>query len=101
MEKMTLVGLAEVVKVQGQTIVALEQRIKELEDKLANVQVRDRGPSSTRKMTEEDARRIMIGDLKKESHKKAAEVLGLSYGQIYSARGGYTFKEIFDEANKK
>lgn len=61
---------------------------------------RNRGPESTREMTEEDARRIMLGDLKAESHKLAAEKLGLSYGQIYSARGGYTFKAIYKEANE-
>lgn len=61
---------------------------------------RNRGPESTREMTEDDARRIMLGDLKAESHKVAAEKLGLSYGQIYSARGGYTFKAIYKEANE-
>lgn len=65
---------------------------------------RDRGPESTRTMTEEDAKRIMLGDLKDASHTKAAEGLGLSYGQVYSARKGFTFKTIYQEmmkANKK
>lgn len=59
--------------------------------------VRDRGPDSQREMTEDDARRILLGDLKDESHKLAAEKLGLSYGQIYSARKGFTFKGIYKE----
>jgi len=58
---------------------------------------RDRGPDSTREMVEDDARRILIGDLKDHSHKEAAEILGLSYGQIYSARKGFTFKAIYKE----
>lgn len=59
------------------------------------VKSKDRGPSSSREMTDDDANRIMTGDLKDSSHKEAAETLGLSYGQVYSARKGFTFKEIF------
>ena len=58
---------------------------------------RDRGPDSTREMTEDDARRILLGDMKDVAHKKAAEELGLSYGQIYSSRKGFTFKGIYKE----
>lgn len=78
----------------------LEGRIAELEAKLANVKVRDRGPASTRQMTEDDARKIMLGELKDTSHKECANILGLSYGQIYSARNGFTFKGVYKEANK-
>lgn len=59
--------------------------------------VRDRGPESQREMTEADARRILLDDLKDKSHKDAATELGLSYGQIYSARKGFTFKGIYKE----
>lgn len=55
---------------------------------------RDRGPKSERSMTEEDAIRVISGDLKDVSHKVAAETLELSYGQIYSARKGFTFKTL-------
>jgi hypothetical protein len=58
---------------------------------------RDRGPKSDREMTEDDARKVMIGEFKDLTHKAAAEKLGLSYGQIYSARGGYTFKKVYKE----
>ena len=62
---------------------------------------RDRGPKSTRVMTEDDAKRIMLGDLVDMSHKDAAEELGLSYGQVYSARFGYTFKSVYKESDKR
>ena len=58
---------------------------------------RDRGPKSEKDMSEDDARRVMLGDLKDVSHKVAAEKLGLSYGQVYSARKGFTFKTIYKE----
>ena len=74
--------------------VALNARLAVIEDKLA-VKVKEgngRGPMSTRGMTEADAIRIMTGDLKGKTIKECAKELGLSYGQIYSARNGYTFK---------
>lgn len=55
---------------------------------------RDRGPKSTRPMSNEDAVRIVSGDLKNEKVGKIAEDLGLSYGQVYSARNGFTFKKV-------
>ena len=58
---------------------------------------RDRGPESTREMTEDDARRILLGDLTSKNHKDAAKELGLSYGQVYSARKGFTFKSVYKE----
>jgi len=63
-------------------------------------QGRDRGPDSTREMTEDDARRTMLGDMKDMNHKNAAKELGLSYGQIYSARKGFTFKPVYQEWRK-
>jgi hypothetical protein len=77
-------------------------KINELVDR-ANAK-RDRGPESTRIMVEADAKRIMLGDLKEASHTKAAEALGLSYGQVYSARKGFTFKTVYkdwERANRK
>lgn len=58
---------------------------------------RDRGPKSEKVMTDDDARRVIEGDLKGVSHTVAAETLGLSYGQVYSARKGFTFKPIHKE----
>jgi len=81
-EKMTMAKLEEMVR-------SLTARVEELETK--------RGPKSSREMTEADAKRILCGDMAKMSHKVAAEKLGLSYGQVYSCRGGYTFRKIHDE----
>ena len=71
----------------------LTETVKNLESQLEKLQAK-KGPSSQRDMTVEDAERIINGDLKSVPHRKAAETLGLSYGQVYSARGGYTFKHI-------
>lgn len=76
---------------------ALEARVKQLEETLAKT----KGTASTREMTDEDAREVMTGSLKDASHKAAAEKLGLSYGQIYSARLGYTFKHVAKETGYK
>ena len=72
-------------------------KLNEIVEFLNSQPTRDRGPKSERTMTDDDARRCMVGDLKDESHKKCAEVLQLSYGQIYSARKGFTFKPIYKE----
>lgn len=70
------------------------EKVNEIISKVNSIKVRDRGPKSERSMTDEDAQRCKFGDLKDKSHKEAAKVLGLSYGQIYSARGGYTFNHV-------
>lgn len=72
-------------------------KVNEIVEALNAQPTRDRGPKSERTMTEDDARRVMIGDLKGCSHKECAELLNLSYGQIYSARKGFTFKPIYKE----
>lgn len=75
-------------------IATLEQRLALLEQKVEGLKVRNRGPKSERPMTEDDAQKVKFGDLKGLTHKKAAAKLGLSYGQIYSARNGYTFNHV-------
>ena len=47
-----------------------------------------------KEMTDEMALRVINGDLKDKSHKDAATALGLTYGQIYSARLEFTFKNV-------
>ena len=81
----------------------LEERLAALEEKVAAIKVRDRGPKSSRAMTAEDAARVKFGDLAKLNHKDAAAELGLSYGQVYSCRGGYTFTNVVSpkEVNTK
>lgn len=77
----------------------IAEKLNEVIEALNNLSApRDRGPKAERTMTDEDARRVIYGDLKDVSHKAAAEQLGLSYGQIYSARKGFTFKPIHKEA---
>lgn len=94
--------LIEMNNTLGHKIDTLCERINYLEAELMKketemVEVKKENLTSTRTMNEDDARRVILGDLKDKSHKKAAEELGLSYGQIYSARGGYTFKGINKE----
>jgi len=88
-----------VIDSQNAQIEGLKEIVFSLECRLESLEsapiARDRGPKSTKDMTEDDARRIMVGgDLEKVSHKSAATTLGLSYGQVYSCRGGYTFKKL-------
>lgn len=80
------------------TLAEVIARVNELTSK--GLVKRDRGPESSRTMVEADARRIMLGDLKDASHTKAAQDLGLSYGQVYSARKGFTFKAVYQEMLK-
>jgi phage shock protein A len=84
--EVTVKNLEEALAKMGKALTDMEAKLETL--------TRRRGPSSTREMTLEDAERVINGDLKGLSHKSAAEKLGLSYGQVYSARGGYTFKGI-------
>lgn len=85
----TKLSLAELTSL----VLELQARIVALETpKSTNV--------SQREMTDDDARRIMNGDLKDTKHKEAGEKLGLSYGQIYSCRLGYTFKAIHKELSQ-
>lgn len=90
--------LHDLVKAQGDLISTLQDNVQELKSQ-GSVN-RDRGPKSEGEMTEEHAVRVMLGDLRDKSHKEAALELKLSYGQIYSARKGYTFKKIYQRMIK-
>lgn len=80
------------------TLVEVATKLNELiEAHNASSAPRDRGPKSEKTMTDDDARRVISGDLKDVPHKDAATQLGLSYGQVYSARKGFTFKPIHKE----
>jgi hypothetical protein len=50
-----------------------------------------------KEMTDDDARSVLNGAHAASKHKIAAEALGLTYGQVYSCRGEYTFKHIHKE----
>jgi hypothetical protein len=71
-------------------------KVNEIVQKVNSIKVRDRGPKSTRTMTDDDAYKVKFGDLKGMSHRQAAKELGLSYGQVYSCRLGYTFNHVKD-----
>ena len=72
-------------------IADLETRVVVLEEQLA---AKRPAAKSENSMAEEHAFRVKFGDLKDLKHGKAAEALGLSYGQVFSCRGGYTFKTV-------
>lgn len=76
----------------------IAEKLNEVIEALNNSSAsRDRGPKSEKQMTDDDARRVICGDLAEIGHKEAAAQLGLSYGQVYSARKGFTFKTIHKE----
>ncbi len=76
-----------------EAITALQDEVRTLSEAVG---LKNRGPKADRAMTEDDAFRVKFGDLnpKVRNHKEAAAELGLSYGQVFSARGGYTFKHV-------
>jgi len=87
------------VKDLPQAFVALQAAYEVLRTEFAALKAKVDGKSaaSTREMTDDDARRILTGDLATKKHKDAAEALGLSYGQVYSCRLEFTFKNIHKE----
>lgn len=101
----TVLGFIELLDTSKKlTVKDLAEKLNEVITEVNNLQssygasgdtVRD--IKSDRSMTEEDARRVLLGDLKDVSTKEAALELGLSYGQIYSCRKGFTFKKVYKE----
>lgn len=91
-----ILDLENQIVAQNATIQAQNSTIQTLVDQMKKVADR-RGPKSEREMSDDDARRVMGGDLANKPHKDAAESLGLSYAQVYSARKGFTFKHIAKE----
>jgi hypothetical protein len=79
------------------TILELQTQVAALTAKLDELSKVRSVQKSDREMTDDDARRILTGDLATAKHKEAAEKLGLSYGQIYSCRLEFTFKHIHKE----
>lgn len=78
---------------EGSKLPEIISKVNEVIQKVNSIKVRDRGPKSSRSMTQEDATKVQKGGkLEKLSHMEAAKELGLSYGQIYSCRNGYTFQ---------
>lgn len=69
----------------------LTARIEKLE---TLVLARNASAATKRNMTDEDALRVLTGDLRETSHKDAAEKIGLTYAQVYSCRLEFTFKHV-------
>jgi DNA-directed RNA polymerase specialized sigma24 family protein len=80
--------MKSMIEEQAAMIVTLAARIEALEGKVNTVK------AEVKEMTDADAESILVGEFRDLKHKEAAEKLGLTYGQIYSARLGYTFKHV-------
>lgn len=76
------------VRISMEAFNELVERVSKLEEQL------NKPKGDVVEMTAEHAERIMAGDLADMKHKDAAAALGLTYGQVYSARLGFTFKHV-------
>ena len=83
-----------VVAIEGMRVEidSLKAKIAELESR--PTRSRDYGPKSDNAMTPAIAWRIMYGDRTAAKVKDIANEFGLSRGQVYSVRGGYTFTHV-------
>jgi hypothetical protein len=91
---------------EKQTLKSLTEKINEIIEVVNKMDPKPQGDTvrdtvrdikSDRPMTEEDARAVLLGNLEDISTKQAALELGLSYGQVYSCRKGFTFKKVYKE----
>lgn len=73
--------------------------IMELQAKVAELEAKSVVQPKTEsvEMTKDHAFKILNGDLADKKHKDAAEALGLTYGQVYSCRLEFTFKDVHKE----
>jgi hypothetical protein len=71
-----------------------------LEELRMKVEGRNKSAASKRNMTDDDAMRVLKGDLAAMGHKDAAERVGLTYAQVYSCRLGFTFKHVIHVLEK-
>lgn len=69
----------------------LTARIEKIE---TLVLARNASAATKRNMTDEDALRVLTGDLRDIPHKEAAERIALTYAQVYSCRLEFTFKHV-------
>lgn len=91
----TLQELSLTVEVLTAAMGAMEARLKAVEDSSKA------SPKSEKEMTDDHARSVLTGECKDLKHNDAAKKLGLSYGQVYSCRGEYTFRHIHKEMSEK
>lgn len=83
----------EIITVTLPTIQELLLRIVTLEEQISTISTPVRN-TQQREMTDKDALNILTGECKDMKHNEASVKLGLSYGQVYSCRGKYTFRHI-------
>jgi len=86
------------------TMKILAEKMNEIIDRVNELEASPQASGDTvrdiksdRPMATEDAERVLLGDLKDMSTKEAAVTMGLSYGQVYSCRKGFTFKKVYKE----
>jgi hypothetical protein len=89
------------VEVKNLSLKELAAMVVALQAQVAALESKGKSNESTREMTDDDARNILFGELATTKHKDASAKLGLSYGQIYSCRLGFTFKGIHKEMKEK
>lgn len=77
-------------------VVAILELQKQVAELTAKVNAQPPKADSV-EMTKDHAIRVLTGDLKDKKHKDAAEALGLTYGQVYSCRKEFTFKDVHKE----
>lgn len=101
----------EIIAWQEERITKLEQTIAALatasqqaaspsQSAAKGMKERDYGPASQRKMTTLMALRILVGPYSRKSVRWIADYCGLSRGQVYSLKGGYTMKTAWKAAEK-
>jgi hypothetical protein len=81
-------------------IAALEARISLLTEKVQMLEVklaRNKSSALVRVMTDDDARLVLGEEFADLNHLDTAQRIGLTYGQVYSARKGFTFKHVARE----
>lgn len=84
----------------GAMLAGMEAHGASIDDLRAKVEGRNKSAPVKRNMTDEDALRVLKGDLVQLGHKEAAEKVGLTYAQVYSCRLGFTFKHVIKDLEK-
>ena len=84
-------------KFNKDSFAALIEIVRSQADRIAALESKNQTSSTKREMTIADAERVTFGDMREKTHNECATELGLSYGQIYSARLGHTFKPTTKE----
>ena len=98
---MSTVENTQVEAIRTMTNKEMVVEILALKAQVAELLAKSSPKTSDKEMTDDDARSVLTGDHASKKHKEAAAALGLTYGQVYSCRLGYTFKTIHKEVFTK